>query len=47
MPPKLYNELKDVVGKYYGTINRMSFANLVTVLPEAKQYISFLNKDFC
>lgn len=39
---KLYDELKDVVGKYYGTINRMSFANLVTVLPEAKQYISFL-----
>lgn len=39
---KLYAELKDVVGKYYGTINRMSFASLVTVLPEAKQYISFL-----
>lgn len=39
---KLYNELKDVVGRYYGTINRMSFANLVTILPEAKQYISFL-----
>lgn len=39
---KLYKELKDVVGKYYGTINRMSFANLVTILPEAKQYISFL-----
>lgn len=39
---KLYKELKDVVGGYYGTINRMSFANLVTILPEAKQYISFL-----
>lgn len=39
---KLYKELKDVVGKHYGTINRMSFANLVTILPEAKQYISFL-----
>lgn len=39
---KLYNELKGVVGKYYGTINRMSFASLVTILPEAKQYISFI-----
>lgn len=39
---KLYKELKDVVGQYYGTINRMSFANLVTILPEAKQYISFI-----
>ena len=39
---KLYTKLKDVVGEYYGTINRMSFASLVTVLPEAKQYISFL-----
>lgn len=39
---KLYTELKDVVGGYYGTINRMSFASLVTILPEAKLYISFL-----
>lgn len=39
---ELYKELKDVVGKYYGSVNRMSFANLVTILPEAKQYISFL-----
>lgn len=39
---KLYTELKNVVGGYYGTINRMSFASLVTILPEAKLYISFL-----
>lgn len=39
---KLKHDMSKFVSKYYATMNKMSFANLVTMLPEAKLYVSFL-----
>lgn len=39
---KLKHDMSKFVSKYYATMNKMSFANLVTMLPEARLYVSFL-----
>ena len=40
---KLSPELETTVGAFYASQNKMSFANLVTMLPDAIEYIKFLN----
>ena len=39
---ELRKHMTDLVGSFYGTMNRMSFANLVTMMPNARLYVSFL-----
>ena len=40
---KVTPELETAVGNFYGSQTKMSFANLVTALPDAINYIAFLN----
>lgn len=39
---ELRKHMTDLVGSFYGTMNRMSFANLMTMMPNARLYVSFL-----
>lgn len=39
---ELRKHMTDLVGSFYGTMNRMSFANLMTMMPNARMYVSFL-----
>lgn len=39
---ELRKHMTDIVGSFYGTMNRMSFANLMTMMPNARLYVSFL-----
>ena len=39
---ELRKHMTDLVGSFYGTMNRMSFANLITMMPNARLYVSFL-----
>lgn len=39
---KLKRDMQGFVSKYYATINKMSFANLISMLPDARTYISYL-----
>lgn len=39
---KLKRDMQSFVSKYYATINKMSFANLISMLPDARTYISYL-----
>lgn len=39
---ELRKHMTDLVGGFYGTMNRMSFANLMTMMPNARLYVSFL-----
>lgn len=39
---RLKPELRNTIGKFYGSMNRMSAANLVTQLPYARLYLSFI-----
>lgn len=39
---KLKREMQSFVSKYYATMNKMSFANLISMLPDARTYISYL-----
>lgn len=39
---KLHPEMRNAIGKFYGTMNRMSAANLITQMPYAKAYLSFI-----
>lgn len=39
---ELRKRMTDLVGSFYGTMNRMSFANLMTMMPNARLYVSFL-----
>lgn len=39
---KLKRDMQRFVSKYYATINKMSFANLISMLPDARTYISYL-----
>lgn len=39
---KLREHMTNLVGSFYGTMNRMSFANLMTMIPNARLYVSFL-----
>ena len=40
---ELSPELETYAGQFYASQNRMSFANLVTMLPDAVEYLKFLN----
>lgn len=39
---KLKRDMQSFVSKYYATMNKMSFANLISMLPDARTYISYL-----
>lgn len=39
---RLKPEMRNVIGRFYGTMNRMSMANLVNQIPSARAYISFI-----
>lgn len=39
---KLKRDMQSSVSKYYATMNKMSFANLVSMLPDARLYVSYL-----
>lgn len=39
---KLKRDMQGFVSKYYATMNKMSFANLISMLPDARTYISYL-----
>lgn len=39
---KLKRDMQSFVSKYYATMNKMSFANLISTLPDARTYISYL-----
>ena len=39
---ELRKHMTDLVGSFYGTMNGMSFANLMTMMPNARMYVSFL-----
>lgn len=39
---KLKRDMQSFVSKYYATMNKMSFANLISMLPDARMYISYL-----
>lgn len=39
---KLKRDMQRFVSKYYATMNKMSFANLISMLPDARTYISYL-----
>lgn len=39
---KLKRDMQSFVSKYYATMNKMSFANLISMLPDARIYISYL-----
>lgn len=39
---KLKRDMQSFVSKYYATMNKMSFANLINMLPDARTYISYL-----
>lgn len=39
---KLKRDIQSFVSKYYATMNKMSFANLISMLPDARTYISYL-----
>lgn len=39
---KLKRDMQSFVSEYYATMNKMSFANLISMLPDARTYISYL-----
>lgn len=39
---KLKRDMQSFVSKYYATMNKMSFANLISMLPDARLYVSYL-----
>lgn len=39
---KLKRDMQSFVSKHYATMNKMSFANLISMLPDARAYISYL-----
>ncbi len=39
---RLHPEMRNAIGKFYGTMNRISAANLITQMPYAKAYLGFI-----